>query len=139
MGNARFDDQKAVMQKILESGDCPFCPENLAKYHHGKVLREGNSWILTFNQWPREHAKYHLLLILKEHAVSLAELSQEASNEFFDHMRWAERRFMVRGGLLFMRFGETEYSGASVNHLHAQFIVPDKEAPNFEPVRFKVG
>jgi hypothetical protein len=38
-----------------------------------------------------------------------------------------------------MRFGETKYSAGTVKHLHAQFIVPDVDQPDFEPVRIKIG
>jgi diadenosine tetraphosphate (Ap4A) HIT family hydrolase len=139
MGHARFDDQKAVMEQILRDGKCPFCMENLFQYHKMPVLKDGKFWVLTYIQWPRENTRVHLLLIYKQHAVKLSEIDREAAQEFFEFVTWAEQEFGVRGGLFFMRFGETEYSGGSVYHLHAQYVVPDKENPQHDPVRFKTG
>jgi len=40
---------------------------------------------------------------------------------------------------LFMRFGDTHYNGSSVEHLHAQLLQGDVDAPGHEPVRVKLG
>jgi ATP adenylyltransferase len=139
--NVRSDDQREVMQEIARVGHCPFCPEALrAKlYHQQPFLREGTFWILTRSQWPYAHTQQHLFFILKTHATTLAELPQGAGEELFLLAAWAEREFKIPGGALAMRFGETDYSGASVNHLHAQIPVPDIDAPDYEPVRLKIG
>ena len=141
LDNAREADQLEVMKQILSEGDCPFCLENLRKYHKKPIIKETKHWLLTYNQWPYRHTKLHLLAIYKDHAERLADLEVEAGAELLELMQWAEREFKVPGGGWCMRFGDTDYSAGSVVHLHAQFLVPDIDAPDYndKPVKVKIG
>ncbi len=137
--NARFPDQRAQMEKIEEEGVCPFCAENLARFHDVETLKTGKYWLVTYNQYPRENTKLHLLIIYIPHAENLSQIDPEAGPELIEFLAWIEKEFNIEGGAFFLRFGDPAYSSASVIHLHIQFVVPDRTKPNFEPVRFKVG
>lgn len=137
--NARLPDQLAEMEQILREGHCPFCPEHLPKHHKDPILKETKYWVLTPNQWPYEHTKVHLLAIYKHHAVDLAGVAPEAGKELIELLQWAAAEYQVPGGAFAMRFGDTNYSAGSVNHIHAQFVQPDIDAPDYQPVRIKVG
>lgn len=139
LNNARLDEQKKVMKDIINADECPFCMENIRKYHKQEILKDGKYWILTYNQWPYDHTRIHLLLITKEHATTLAELDPQAGVEMIEMLTWAEKEFKALGGAIGFRFGDTDYSAGTVNHLHAQFIVPDIDEEGFEPVRLKIG
>jgi diadenosine tetraphosphate (Ap4A) HIT family hydrolase len=139
LDNAREDDQKKVMQEIFDADHCPFCLENLRKYHKQEVLREGKFWMLTSNQWPYKFTKVHLLAIYKEHATKLSDLNPDSGKELLELLQWAEKKFKIVGGGFVMRFGDTNYSAGTVNHLHIQFIQPDISHSKFEPVRIKLG
>lgn len=139
LNNARLKEQKAVMEVIKKDGACPFCLENLQRYHKQVILQEGQFWLLTTNQWPYKHTKAHYLLIYKKHAVRLADLEAAAGAELFSILQILEREAQLPGGALALRFGDTDYSAGTVNHLHAQLIVPDISKPDFEPVRLKIG
>ncbi len=139
--NAREGAQKQAMEQMLQIGDCPFCSENLKKYHKAPILKEGDFWVLTTNQWPYPNTRLHFLFILKYHAETLAELDDAAMSELGKLSQWLEKEYNIEGGGLIMRFGDTQYSGGTIPHLHAQMIVPDIDAPNFEekPVRARFG
>lgn len=139
--NAREGGQKQAMQHMLQVGDCPFCAENLAKYHKVPNLKEGKYWILTTNQWPYKNTKLHFLFILKQHAETLAELEAEAMTELGEMSQWLEKEYAIEGGGIIMRFGDTQFSGGTIPHLHAQMMVPDIDVPGFddEPVRARFG
>lgn len=141
LDNARLDDQKAVMQDIIAADHCPFCPENLLKYHKEPILKEGRYWLLTTNQWPYANTKVHLLLIHKTHIEHLSELDPASGAELIELAQWAAKEYAIPGGALAMRFGDTEYSAGTVAHLHVQLLLPDIDAPGYdsEPVRIKVG
>lgn len=139
LDNAREDEQRQVMKDIIDSKHCPFCLENLRKYHKQQILKDGKYWLVTPNQWPYENTQYHFLAILKEHAEKLSEVPSDAGKELFELMAWLEKEYDVPGGGFAMRFGDTNYSAGTVNHLHVQFIVPDIKKPGFEPVRVKIG
>ena len=139
LDNARKDDQRDVMREIIAAGECPFCAENLRKYHKQPIVRETEHWLLTPNQWPYNHTKIHLLAIYKTHAERLSELTLEAGADLLALMQWAEKEYNVPGGGWAMRFGDTDHSAGTVLHIHAQFLVPDLESPGYEPVRIKIG
>lgn len=139
VNNSRKQEQIEVMQKIAEQQHCPFCLENLKLYHKQPILEEGRYWILTTNQWPYQHTKYHFLLIYKEHATKLADLKAEAGAELFTMLKKLEKKYHFEGGGFAMRFGDTDFSAGTVNHLHVQLVVPDAMAKDFEPVKIKIG
>lgn len=141
LDNARLDEQRQVMEKIVAAGHCPFCLENLRSYHHLPILRQGEFWIVTPSQWPYPHTRHHFLLIAKTHVEQISELMPEAGQDLFELIRWLQVTYQIPGGgfAIGMRLGDLDYSAGTVRHLHAQFVVPDLDDPDYEPVRFKVG
>ncbi len=139
INNSREAEQIEVMQKIADEAHCPFCEENLRLYHKNPILKEGRYWLVTNNQWPYKHTKHHLLLIYKTHATKLAELDSAAGTELFSIVKELEQEFAFEGGGLALRFGDTDFSAGTVNHLHVQLVIPDAMAKDFEPVKIKLG
>ncbi len=139
MNNARLDEQRRVMEDIIENQECPFCYENLSKYHKQKTLNKGKHWTITKNQWPYKYTDIHLLAILNYHAEKLSDLQKGALGELQEHMVWAEKEFNIIAGGICMRFGDMTNSGATVNHLHVHLIVPSADKPADEKVRFKIS
>jgi ATP adenylyltransferase len=139
LDNAREDEQRAVMRDIIAADHCPFCLENLQKYHTPPILKETKHWLLTSNRWPYENTRHHLLGILKIHKENLTELTSEEGSELIEVLKFAQEYTQAPGGGFAMRFGDTDYSAGTVSHLHFQFIVPEIDAPEFKPVRVKLG
>lgn len=139
INNSRENEQIEVMKKIADEAHCPFCQENLRLYHKKPILKESQYWLVTSNQWPYQHTKHHLLLIYKEHATKLSDLNDEAGRELFQLIKELEKEYQFEGGGLAMRFGDTDFSAGTVNHLHIQLVVPDAMAKDFEPVKIKIG
>ncbi len=139
LDNARQEDQTRVMEEILAADHCPFCEENLRKYHKKPILRETSHWILTENQWPYDYTDHHFLIIYRDHVEHLQQLDPQAGEELFELIAWVEKEYDLPGGGVAMRFGDTRYSAGSVAHLHVQLLVPDIDDPNYQPVRVKIG
>jgi len=139
LDNARRDDQREVMEAIVENAECPFCEDNLHKYHKAPILRQGEHWTFTHNQWPYEHTAHQFLAISRPHFETLAELPAGSFDELLGHFQWAEEEFKIAFGGLAMRFGDIRQTGATVNHLHAHMIVPEPDLPSADKVRFKIG
>lgn len=137
--NVRTADQAEIMDQIAEDGVCPFCPENLSRYHKEPIHEEGTYWILTENQWPYEGAKIHLFAIAKNHIELIEELSPEASAELFELFKRGAKKFGIVGGTVAMRFGPTIQYASSVKHLHAHFIEPDVQNPDHPGIKFPVS
>lgn len=139
LDNARLEEQRHVMEGIVEDDVCPFCPDHLEKYHKQPALRHGEHWILTPNQWPYENTRVHLLAISAYHAENLSDLREGSLDELQEHLQWAEFTYKVSAGGLAMRFGDVMKNGATVNHLHGHFIVPEDNLPPDTKVRFKIS
>jgi ATP adenylyltransferase len=140
--NTRGEAQRKVMEQIIHDDQCPFCPEalRLQQYHKQPIIRESEHWVLTPSQYPYPSTKAHLLAILKVHATTLAELPKGAGDDLLALFQWAEQEFGASsGGAFILRFGKTECSGATIPHLHAQFAVPDNDAPDYKRPRFSIG
>lgn len=139
LSHTRTEKQKEVMEQIEKDGVCPFCMEHLKKYHQNPIIKEGKWWIITKNDAPYEGSVLHLLFIYKPHAVRLSEINLKAQEELFQFITWAENYFVIGGGSLLIRFGDTNYTGGSVSHLHAHLIVGGKKKPDADSLKVKVG
>lgn len=139
--NARLPEQERVMAEIEEHGECPFCTTTLAQSTLSTVVWQGRYWHVRPNRWPYPGTRLHLLVILNEHAERLTDLTPEALVEFVTLLQWLEHTYHVESGSVGVRFGDPRGNGATVNHLHAHFIVanPDVTAPDYQPVRFRMG
>jgi len=141
--NIRREDQREVMDKIATADHCPFCPENLLKYHKKTILKEGRFWILTDNQWPYKKTKHQLLAIYKTHIEHISKMDPAAGAELIEMFKEEAVKRNIPGGGIAMRFGSNPEHGSygnSVLHIHAHMIEPDLDAldPD-EAWRFKFG
>lgn len=134
--NAREPLQVSNMKRIAEDGVCPFCPEHLAKYHVPPIVNEGTYWLVTPNMYPYENTAHHFLFITKEHLTDSQKLSPEAWNELQTLSKWVIETYAISSGTLLMRSGNMNKTGATVLHLHAQFIVGNDPT---KPVITRVG
>lgn len=142
LSTVRREDQRAVMDEIAKQGHCPFCVENLEKYHKNPILKEGKYWFLTENQWPYEKVKHQLLAIYKTHIESITEMDPEAGAELISLFAEEAKKRNIEGGGVAIRFGSSPDGnyGSSVLHIHAHLIEPDLNAlGETEAWRFKFG
>lgn len=141
MGNARFEKQRERMRKILESGECPFCPSKLSLWHKMPILKETVYWMLTENEWPYPFTKLHLLLISKSHQENLRDMLPAQFLELRELLVSCEKIYGITSGVFACRFGDPKGNGGSVRHLHLHLIVPenDTKRAGYEPPRFRCG
>lgn len=130
---------KKILEQIQKDNVCPFCTEYLKQYHKNPILKETDSWILTTNMYPYENAKHHFLLVLKNHKTDTKDLSSQEWQNLHEQVTWIIDSYKIPGGTLIMRSGNTAHTGATVTHLHAQFISPDYKNPERKPVLARVG
>ncbi len=131
---AKTAEYRKVIKSIEVEGKCPFCPENF-KYHKHPILKRNRGWFITRCSWPYKNTDYHFLIISEKHRESLSFL---ASTDLFPVYRlanWAKIKFGIKGGALTVRFGDTDFTGATVCHLHFHLIVPKRG----KTVNFPVG
>lgn len=125
---------REVIAKIEKEGRCPFCPDNF-KYHKHSVLKRRGDWFITKISWPYKNNKFHFIIIGKRHKEKISELSSKDMEDVLFLAQWTAKKYKIKGGAIAMRFGETDYTGATVCHLHTHFIVPQKS----KTVNFPIG
>lgn len=132
--NARSGEYKEVIKTIADKGKCPFCPDNF-RYHKNPILKESNGWLITKNSWPYLNSKFHFIIVAQRHMENLSDLTTKDLEIVKKLSDWAVENFKIKGGALSLRFGQTEYTGATVCHIHFHLIVPKKG----KTVSFPIG
>ncbi len=120
-----------VINEIAEHGVCPFCEENLSKYHKNPV-EERKFWWVTDNMYPYTPTLHHRLIIHKKHIEHYSELSSEAKAELDQIFQDEMTKQNIDGGALVMRFGTTKYTGASVIHLHCHIVQSNPDDRSYD-------
>ena len=123
MEHGRSEEQLKVMRQIQQDGVDPFSWDLLHRYHREPVIRQGEFWLITPNDYPYEGAVLHLLLIYRDRVRQISEIEPAGWSELQDHLRWIEQEHQLGHGTLLMRFGEPAATGGSVDHLHLHVIV----------------
>ena len=142
---AHARSHKDVYKKILTDKVCPFCVDfskkrEVFEYHKKPAIIHGKHWVVTENFDPYKGTKHHLLFVHRKHIVSFMEIQPPALKEFMEIARHLEKQFSLPAGVFMFRFGDTNYTGGSVNHLHAHFILGAKKSgTKQEPILVYAG
>ena len=65
-------------------------------------------------------------------------MSSKASKELLDLFNEIVLENKIKGGSLFLRFGDTDYTGGTVEHLHAHLISGGKKKKQ-KSIKVKLG
>jgi diadenosine tetraphosphate (Ap4A) HIT family hydrolase len=137
--NARVPHQEKQMKRILARGICPFCKKYFAEYHAASILKEGKYWFITKNDYPYEGSSQHWLLVHKKHIATVQEITKKGFEELGEFLSWVEKNFNIQGGSFVMRFGDINYTGATISHLHAHVVVGSRQTKKSVGIKVKVG
>lgn len=136
--NARSKDQVDELKRIAEGGSCPFCSEEYMTTNHPHPIEISTThWFATKNRWGYENASKHYVIILRRHVANLDEVTSDEWSELKEVVLQLEKKLDVKGATLFMRHGDTRYTGGSVTHLHAQLV--SGSGDNEKPVVARLG
>jgi len=128
-----------TLERILKDKVCPFCEEYFLKYHTKPILKKGAHWIVTKNMSPYEGTKQHILFVHRGHIEDIASLSPAAAAELIKLASTYKKKYKLPGASLFMRTGDTNYTGASVRHLHASLLSGTKSRPRGKAISVVLG
>ena len=137
--NTKSAGYAAVLRQIQKDRVCPFCEKHFLKYHTRPILKKSKYWILTENFRPYPGTTHHLLVVSRKHIDHFDKLSAAAQADLFSILAPEVRKRRIKGGGLFMRFGDTDYNFSSVQHLHAQLVVGIKQSKNTELLLAPLG
>lgn len=139
---ARTADYRKDLEEIEAAGVCPFCPENF-NWHPNPVLETHGDWLITEIREKYPNAERHFLLICKRHLTHVVEMLQQDWHDIDALLLFATAKYGLasKGGAITMRFGDTRYTGATVQHLHMHLIVPElnSRTGRAKTVKFPIG
>lgn len=137
--HARVEEQRIQMEEIARLGICPFCREHFESHHREPILFETSSWLVTENDYPYAGTVRHLLLVAIRHVTDMANLNFNEYRDLGLVLGWVSSNFPHHGGTLIMRFGDTDFTGATISHLHAHIIYGVSREEGTEAIKQKVG
>lgn len=119
----KSDGYGKTIAEIIEAGICPFCPEHFL-WHPWPILRRSGDWIITRSGWPYENTAHHFLIIGDKHLIADIDMSDADDLHVKNLTRWAVDWYGLKGWGRIARSGDTDHTGATVQHLHFHLIEP---------------
>jgi diadenosine tetraphosphate (Ap4A) HIT family hydrolase len=142
VGNAGIvprEDYEHVLRTIIAKGFCPFCEEHLFKHHRNPLEHKTRHWLVTKNSWPYEGSRYHFLFITRAHIEVTEDVPSVVWSDLQKLYEKVIRENNIKGATLMIRSGDTRYTGASVNHLHAHLVSGNVRTKKTKPIKALVG
>ncbi len=136
---AKRSNYTVVIKKIDGMAMCPFCEENILIHHPKPLLFKNAHWIVTENAWPYSGAKHHFLLICRDHVSRTEDTTPQVWSDLQTAYKKLVKKYRLSGSTLFIRSGNTNYTGATVQHLHAQVIAGTVRKKDSSPILAIVG
>lgn len=128
-----------VLRQIVKDNVCPFCENYFLKYHTRPILKKGRHWIVTENMNPYAGTKRHILFVYRKHTEDISALPSGAAAELTKLVASVIKTYKLPGASLFMRIGNTNYTGASVRHLHANLLSGKRDGKKTKPIAVTLG
>lgn len=125
LDNTRDPEQRRIMEEQLRLGICHFCREGFETRHKAPIVHEKEFWFITANNFPyvKDEGTHHYLIVPKRHVAKITELNIGELIGLQSALQWLEKKLQVSGYSFFMRNGDMAYTGATLSHLHGQFLV----------------
>ena len=121
--NGRNEEYQNQLNRILESGICPFCAggETLREQ---EILRQNKNWWVKENAHPLANTLCHFVITPHRHIESVDAISPEEWLDLQEMRAWLKAQYNFTGDAMYVRSGEPLVTGATVAHLHWHLIVP---------------
>lgn len=136
--NAGSQTYGEVLQRISDTGECPFCEDHLFREHSEPIIVQNEFWLVTKNQYSYPAAETKLLIIFRDHITSFLDLPKIAWTDLHEIYKRLIQEESLVGSTLLLRQGDPARTGGSVEHLHFHVIagngLPGKENKVFARV-----
>lgn len=128
VARTRTAEQRAAYEKTVTQGTCPFCGDTAAMPSEiqERMIFVGSYWRAWYNPFPYPGHTAHVILAPIEHWTQPGDVTPEGAREWMELNAQLIDELGLPGGGLVMRFGDHEYKGGSITHLHSHIQVPDR-------------
>jgi diadenosine tetraphosphate (Ap4A) HIT family hydrolase len=132
-------DYTQTLDAITAGGFCPFCEEHLFKHHRRPLIYKSKYWLVTENTWPYKGSRFHFLFITRTHIETTEGMPSAMWADLQKLYRKLVRANGIEGATLMIRSGNTKFTGASVNHLHAHLVAGSPRTKKAKPIKALIG
>lgn len=122
LNNVRSDEQKKRMETAISEKLCPFCGEGIKLIHKKPILKKTKNFLFTESAFPYDGTSHHFLILAKKHITNLQKVTSEMWIEIGMLVKYTEKKYKIEGGGIFLRFGDLQKNGSSIDHLHFHII-----------------
>lgn len=141
--HAGTKEYREMLEQIQKDGICPFCVDfcegKSPTYHPNPILVETNWWVITENVRKYKGVVHQFLLVPKVHVTKPWELADEVWSDLKLILEKISKLKNLSAGSFVMRFGDTDFTGGTVTHLHAQIVVGVSRKESSEPLLVYCG
>jgi diadenosine tetraphosphate (Ap4A) HIT family hydrolase len=127
--NARDPELIRRMEEHVKEGTCHFCPDGF-KSHTSPVINDGKHWFITGNDRPYPGSIHHYLIVSKRHVTQVSDLDSYEWAELREMFNWVTENFGAPGNSFFVRSGDMNLTGATLDHIHFHFLVGGPKPEN---------
>lgn len=118
-----------MLQKIIDDGIDPFDPQYIRRNHPHPILKQYTHWFITKSAHPYPGSIHHIMVISNIYAEFFEELNPDAAIELQKIIAEVNIEHKISGGGFWMRYGDSEFTGATVKRLHGHIIAADPDGP----------
>lgn len=126
INNVRSEEMRRKWQKIIDDDVDPFDPQYVKRYVEGSIIYETEFWYAFQNDHQYSDTEIQIVIVTKSFFNDTYDMPDNVWLDLKKIKKELRDTFNITGGGLIIRFGDTEKSGGSVVHQHAQIIVPKK-------------
>ncbi|HYD93254.1 MAG TPA: hypothetical protein VEB18_02245 [Candidatus Paceibacterota bacterium] len=128
LDRTRTTEQRAAYETTVGKGVCPFCGKvsEMPVEIRTRMIHQGAYWRAWHNPFPYPGHAAHIVLAPIEHWTQPSDVTPEAAREWMELNAHLIKTLNLPGGGIVMRFGDHEYKGGSITHLHSHIQVPDR-------------
>jgi diadenosine tetraphosphate (Ap4A) HIT family hydrolase len=140
--NARNPEYQQQLLEIEKSGKCPFCPGGQTFIDESDMfITDNEQWLVKQSKAPYANSAVHLVCILRTHKIRLGEMTEAEWTSLMPLIEQALLKLNINndGGSLFVREGATELTGATVCHLHFNYVIPESSENDTKIVTVRFG
>jgi diadenosine tetraphosphate (Ap4A) HIT family hydrolase len=125
------------MMRLERESTCIFCDERAGSEHAAEVIKTGDYWYVTTNDFPYEGTVAHYLIVARDHVNSFDQLPDAAGAELWSLRRLLKARVAAPAFATVERSGDMRLNGGSVEHLHVHMVALGEDPSH--TVRFRVS
>lgn len=118
-----------MLQNIIDAGIDPFDPSYILLNHPHPILKHYKHWFVTKSAHPYPGTIHHFMVISTIYAEFLEELHSDAAIELQKIIEEVNKEYKIEGGGYWMRYGDSDFTGATVKRLHGHIIAADPNGP----------